>query len=99
MNLALMQVIDQQFLETPFYGVRQMTWHLQNEGHPVNQKRIRRRMRLMVKGIVAPVAPRKPRNDVDLPEAQHQQARQWAQDLPLPSGRTAGRSAQPGLVR
>jgi len=25
MNLALMQVIDQQFLETPFYGVRQMT--------------------------------------------------------------------------
>jgi putative transposase len=47
MNLALMQVIDQQFLETPFYGVRQMTWHLQNEGHPVNQKRIRRLMWLM----------------------------------------------------
>ena len=22
-----------------------MTWHLQNEGHPVNQKRIRRLMR------------------------------------------------------
>ena len=47
MNLALMRVIDQQFLETPFYGVRQMTWHLQNEGHAVNQKRIRRLMRLM----------------------------------------------------
>ena len=47
MNLLLMQVIDRQFLETPFYGVRQMTWHLQNEGHPVNQKRIRRLMRLM----------------------------------------------------
>ena len=47
MNLALMRVIDQQFLETPFYGVRQMTWHLQNEGHVVNQKRIRRLMRLM----------------------------------------------------
>ena len=46
-NLALMQRIDQQFLETPFYGVRQMTWHLQNEGHPVNQNRIRRLMRLM----------------------------------------------------
>ena len=46
-NLALMQRIDQQFLETPFYGVRQMTWHLQNEGHAVNQKRIRRLMRLM----------------------------------------------------
>jgi putative transposase len=47
MNLTLMRLIDRQFLETPFYGVRQMTWHLQNEGHPVNRKRIRRLMRLM----------------------------------------------------
>ena len=47
MNLGLMLLIDQQFLETPFYGVRQMTWHLQNEGHAVNEKRIRRLMRLM----------------------------------------------------
>lgn len=47
MNLGLMLLIDQQFLDTPFYGVRQMTWHLQNEGHPVNYKRIRRLMRLM----------------------------------------------------
>ncbi|MBO9423047.1 IS3 family transposase [Labrenzia sp. R4_2] len=47
MNPALMLLIDRQFLETPFYGVRQMTWHLRNEGHAVNQKRIRRLMRLM----------------------------------------------------
>lgn len=47
MNLDLMVVIDKQFLETPFYGVQQMTWHLQNEGHAVNYKRIRRLMRLM----------------------------------------------------
>jgi putative transposase len=47
MNLDLMLLIDQQFLDTPFYGVRQMTWHLQNEGHAVNQKRVRRLMRLM----------------------------------------------------
>jgi putative transposase len=46
-NLALMLLIDKQFLDTPFYGVRQMTWHLRNEGHPVNEKRIRRLMRLM----------------------------------------------------
>jgi len=32
MNLDLMKLIDQQFLEAPFYGVRQMTWHLQNGG-------------------------------------------------------------------
>ena len=47
LNLDLMLLIDRQFLETPFYGVRQMTWHLQNEGHTVNEKRIRRLMRLM----------------------------------------------------
>ena len=46
-NLDLMLKVDKQFLDTPFYGVRQMTWHLQNEGHPVNEKRIRRLMRLM----------------------------------------------------
>jgi putative transposase len=27
MNLILMRQIDEQFLETPFFGVRQMTWH------------------------------------------------------------------------
>ncbi len=27
LNLALMLQIDKQFLETPFYGVRQMTCH------------------------------------------------------------------------
>ncbi len=47
MNLMLMRQIDEQFLETLFFGVRQMTWHLRNEGHLVNEKRIRRLMRLM----------------------------------------------------
>lgn len=46
-NLGLMRKIDKQFLETPFFGVQQMTWHLQGEGHAVNVKRIRRLMRLM----------------------------------------------------
>ncbi|WP_409996821.1 IS3 family transposase [Leisingera daeponensis] len=47
LNLMLMRRIDEQFLETPFFGVRQMTWHLRNEGHLVNEKRIRRLMRVM----------------------------------------------------
>ncbi|MDZ7904400.1 MAG: IS3 family transposase [Cypionkella sp.] len=47
LNLELMRTVDRQFLDTPFYGVRQMTWHLQNEGYAVNEKRIRRLMRLM----------------------------------------------------
>ena len=46
-NLALMGEIDRQFLETPFYGARQMTWHLRAEGRLVNIKRVRRLMRLM----------------------------------------------------
>jgi phage terminase large subunit GpA-like protein len=32
---SLMRLIDVQFLETPFFGVRQMTWHLRNEAHDV----------------------------------------------------------------
>jgi putative transposase len=32
LNLILMRQIDDQFIETPFYGVRQMTWHLRNQG-------------------------------------------------------------------
>jgi putative transposase len=47
LNLDLMVKIDKQLLETPFYGVQQITWHLQNEGHAVNDKRIRRLMWLM----------------------------------------------------
>ena len=39
LNLMLMRQIDEQFLQTPFFGVRQMTWHLRNEGHLVNEKR------------------------------------------------------------
>ncbi len=34
-NLALLRVIDAQFLETPWYGSRQIARHLQREGHAV----------------------------------------------------------------
>ena len=47
MNLDLMVKIDNQFLEIQFFGVQQMTWHLQNEGHVMNYKRVRRLTRLM----------------------------------------------------
>lgn len=42
-----MRWIDGQFLETLFFGVRQMTWRLRNDGHLVNEKRIHWLMRLM----------------------------------------------------
>ena len=69
MNLALMLLIDRQFLETPFYGVRQMAWHLRNEGHAVNQKRIRRLMRLMglIRSIRSPIPAGRPRGTRPIP--------------------------------
>ena len=39
--------MDEQYLETPFYGVRRMTAWLQTQGYAVNEKRVRRLMRLM----------------------------------------------------
>ena len=42
-----MRLIDAQFMETPFYGSRQMARHLRRLGHEVNRKRVRRLMRLM----------------------------------------------------
>ena len=46
MNLALLRVIDQQLLEAPFFGVRQMTWDLQNESPAVNDIRFGKFQRL-----------------------------------------------------
>lgn len=46
-NLELMDLIDRQYLETPFYGSRQMKNHLVLQGHKVNRKRIKRLMQLM----------------------------------------------------
>ena len=44
-NLRLLRVIDEQFLETPFYGSRQMTRWLRRPGDTVSRKRVRRLMR------------------------------------------------------
>ncbi len=46
-NLALMQAIDQQFMETPWYGSRQMARHLRRHGHAAGCKRVRRLMARM----------------------------------------------------
>lgn len=47
LNLSLMRLIDEQFLETPWYGSRQMASCLRRQGHCVGRKRIRRLMRNM----------------------------------------------------
>ena len=47
LNLTLMRLIDEQFLETPFYGTRQMARHLRRQGYTVGRKRVRRLMARM----------------------------------------------------
>ena len=47
LNLTLMRLIDVQFLETPWYGSRQMARHLRREGYAVGRKRVRRLMARM----------------------------------------------------
>ena len=47
LNLRLMRRIDEQFLETPFYGSRQRTRWLRRQGARVSRKRVRRLMRLL----------------------------------------------------
>lgn len=46
-DLAMMALMDKQYLKTPFYGYRKMTIFLQKEGYNVNHKRVRRLMKLM----------------------------------------------------
>jgi putative transposase len=46
-NEQLMRLMDEQYLRTPFYGVPRMTEWLHRQGHAVNEKRVRRLLRLM----------------------------------------------------
>jgi putative transposase len=51
-NLLLMELIDRQYTETPFYGSRKMASHLRREGFEVGRKRVMRLMRLMgIRGV------------------------------------------------
>jgi len=53
-NLELMRLIDEQYLETPFYGYPRMTVALQQKGYQVNRKRVARLMALMGLQAVGP---------------------------------------------
>ena len=46
-NLALMQVLDRQYLDTPFYGSRRMKVWLAREDRCVSRKRVQRLLRIM----------------------------------------------------
>jgi hypothetical protein len=51
-NLVLMRLIDEQFLETPWYGSRQMARHLRRNGGCIGRHRVRR---LMTRMGLAPI--------------------------------------------
>ncbi len=63
-NEHLMRLIDEQYTKTPFYGVPKMTAWLCRQGHWVNEKRIRRLMRIMGLYAIYP----KPRLSQSYPE-------------------------------
>ncbi len=46
-NLHLMRLLDTQYTDTPYYGVRRMTDWLRSQGYQVNRKRVARLMRTM----------------------------------------------------
>jgi putative transposase len=64
-NQQLMNLIDEQFTRTPFYGVEKMTAWLRRQDREVNQKRVRRLMRLMGLEAIYP----KPR--LSMPDQAH----------------------------
>jgi len=63
-NLKLMELLDKQYLETPFYGRRKMTLWLREQGYEVNPKRVARLMRMMGLEAIYP----KPRTSIGLTE-------------------------------
>ena len=62
-TLTLMRLIDEAFLEHPFYGARQMMLHLRRLGHRLGRHRVRR---LMGKMGLAPIY-QKPRTSLPYP--------------------------------
>jgi putative transposase len=75
LNLELMAIIDKQFMETPWYGSRQMARHLRRLGHVVGRKRIRR---LMAKMGLVPIY-QQPRTTIPHPE--HKKYRYLLKDM------------------
>jgi putative transposase len=63
-ELALMRRMDELHLQTPFYGSRNLTHALRQEGYEVNRKRVQRLMRVMGLESIAP----KPKTSEPHPE-------------------------------
>ncbi|MCH7816646.1 MAG: transposase, partial [Proteobacteria bacterium] len=49
-----MEIIDKQYLKTPWYGSRQLVRHLKRDGYSIGRKRMRRLMKNMGIQSIAP---------------------------------------------
>lgn len=76
-TLALMALIDQVFMDCPWYGSRQMARHLQRLGHAVGRHRVRR---LMAKMGLAAIYQRPRTSD---PHPEHRIYPYLLRDLPI----------------
>lgn len=63
-NLHLMRILDETHMKWPWYGTRNHLLHLQDQGYPVNRKRIQRLMRMMEMHAIYP----KPKTSQRAPE-------------------------------
>ena len=60
-DLLLMRLLDEQYLQTPFYGYRKMQLVLVQAGYQVNHKRVRRLMQVIgIETIYAKINTSKP---------------------------------------
>jgi putative transposase len=62
-NEHLMRQLDEQYTQTPFYGVLRMTQFLRNQGEDVNPKRVRRLLRKMGLAAIYPKPKFSPSSD------------------------------------
>jgi putative transposase len=76
-NLQLMRLLDEQYTRTPCYGTRRMTAWLNQQGYPVNRKRVTRLLRLMGLEAIYP----KPR--VTIPGEMLQKYPYLLRDVPI----------------
>ncbi len=53
-NLTLRRLLDQQYTDTPSYGIRRMTAWLRSQGYAVNHKRVARLLRTMGLETISP---------------------------------------------
>lgn len=65
LNLDIMRKLDEQYTATPFYGVIRMTHFIRSLGYEIDDKRIRRLLRLM--GIMAIY----PKKKTSIPNIEH----------------------------